>query len=473
MSAFACWLKKEGTAVMRGIQTLNQLSKRCYAATRVAALTEPLVSPKPSSSIGRLAQDVQVSKLPSGLIVASLETYSPVSKIGVFVKAGSRYEPVGNLGVTHLLRLASNLTTKGVSAFKISRGLEALGSTLSVTSTREHMVYSLDFLRDDFESVIEYLINVTTAPEFRPWEVSELTSRVKIDKALAEQCAQTSILEKLHQAAYKNALSNSLYCPDYRVGKITGDHMQEFVASNYKSARMALVGLGVNHSALKQVAEQYLDVHKGVGTPGDKAVYRGGELRVQNGESLTHTLIACEGAASGTAEANAFSLLQQLLGAGPQVKRGSNVTSKLSQGIAKTTTQPFDATAFNVSYSDSGLFGLYTIAQADSTREVIKAAMAQVSAVAGGAISAEDLARAKGQLKTEYLMVLESSDSLVEEIGIQALTSGAYSSSEAVAKDIDSVTPSDVINAAKKFVQSKKTMASRGHLVNTPFLDEL
>ncbi|XP_066498486.1 ubiquinol-cytochrome c reductase core protein 2a [Hoplias malabaricus] len=458
---------------MRGLQTLNQLSKRCYAAPRIAPLTEPLVSPKPPPAATRPAQNVQVSKLPSGLVVASLETYSPVSKIGVFVKAGSRYEPVGNQGVTHLLRLASNLTTKGVSAFRITRGLEALGSSLSVTSTREHMIYSLDFLRDDLDAVIEYLINVTTAPEFRPWEVAELTSRVKIDRALAKQCAQTSVIEKLHQAAYKNALSNSLYCPEYRVGKITGDNMQEFVADNYKSSRMALVGLGVSHSALKQVAEQHLDVHKGAGTPGDKAIYHGGEQRVQNGDSLTHTLIACEGAESGTAEASAFSLLQQLLGAGPQVKRGSNVNSKLSQGIAKATTQPFDATAFNLSYSDSGLFGLYTISQASSTREVIKAAMAQVSTVAGGAISEEELARAKAQLKTEHLMVLENSEGLLEEIGIQTLYSGTYSSPEDVAKGIDSVTSTDVINAAKKFVQSKKTLASRGHLVNTPFVDEL
>lgn len=35
---------------------------------------------------------------------------------------------------------------------------------------------------------MEYLVNVTTAQEFRPWEVTELTSRVKIDKALAQQC---------------------------------------------------------------------------------------------------------------------------------------------------------------------------------------------------------------------------------------------------------------------------------------------
>lgn len=32
----------------------------------------------------------------------------------------------------------------------------------------------------------------------------------------------------------------------------------------------------------------------------------------------------------------------------------------------------FQATAFNASYSDSGLFGVYTIAQADSAAEVTK-----------------------------------------------------------------------------------------------------
>ena len=37
---------------------------------------------------------------------------------------------------------------------------------------------------------MEYLVNVTTAQEFRPWEVSDLTPRVKIDKALAQQSPQ-------------------------------------------------------------------------------------------------------------------------------------------------------------------------------------------------------------------------------------------------------------------------------------------
>ncbi|XP_041726919.2 cytochrome b-c1 complex subunit 2, mitochondrial [Coregonus clupeaformis] len=456
---------------MKGIRTLNHFSRRCYAARRSDALTEPLAGLKTGAPLP--PQSVQVSKLPNGLVIASLENYSPVSSVGVFVKAGSRYETVENQGVSHVLRLAANLTTKGASAFRICRGVEAVGGSLSVTSSRETMVYSVECLRDHLDTVMEFLINVTTTPEFRPWEVDDLTSRVKVDRALAHQCPQIGVIEKLHEAAYKNALSNSLYCPDYMVGKVSGEQLQSFVQNNFTSARMALVGLGVNHSVLRQVGEQFLSVRSGAGVTGAKAVYRGGELRVQNGAGLVHSLIASEGGVTGSAEANAFSVLQRVLGAGPHVKRGSNITSKLSQGIAKATTQPFDATAFNSTYADSGLFGVYSIAQADSAGEVIKAAIGQVTGIAKGGVSEDDVTRAKNQLKAEYLMSMESSEVLLEEMGAQALSSGAYHSPETVTQSIDSVSHADVVNAAKKFVDGKKSMAASGHLANTPFVDEL
>ena len=63
---------------------------------------------------------------------------------------------------------------------------------------------------------------------------------------------------------------------------------------------------------------------------------------MQCSDGLVHALVASEAAATGSAEANAFTVLQRVLGAGPHVKRGANIGSKLSQGIAKATTQPFD-----------------------------------------------------------------------------------------------------------------------------------
>ncbi|XP_056143805.1 cytochrome b-c1 complex subunit 2, mitochondrial [Lampris incognitus] len=459
---------------MRGIQSLHRLSKRCYAAARRSeALTEPYASHKTAPTAPLTAQDVQVSKLPNGLVIASLENYSPLSTVGVFVKAGSRYEPAENQGVSHILRLAANLTTKGASAFKICRGMEAVGGSLSVTSSRETIVYSVDCLRNHLDTVLEFLVNVTTAQEFRPWEVAELTSRVKIDKALAQQCPQIGVIEKLHEAAYKNALSNSLYCPDYMVGHVSPEQLQSFVENNFSSGRMALVGVGVKHSTLRQLGEGQLSVRRGAGTPTAKAVYRGGELRMQNSDSLVHTLVTCEGGMTGTTEANAFSVLQRILGAGPHVKRGSNITSKLSQGIAKATTQPFDAISFNTTYSDSGLFGVYTISQADSAGEVIKAAIAQVTGVAEGNLSEADVSRAKNQIKAEYLMSMESSEGLMEEMGAQALATGTYQAPETFLQSIDTLTHADLVKAAKKFVDGKRSMAASGQLINTPFLDEL
>lgn len=454
---------------MRGIRGISQLSRRLYAAQAArkvdfAAAGEPLKF---------VPQEVQVTKLPSGLVIASLENYSPASRIGVLVRAGSRYETTDNLGVTHLLRLAASLTTKGASAFRICRGVEAVGGSLSVSSSRETMSYTVDCLRDHIDTVMEYLINVTTAPEFRAWEVSDLTGRVNLDKKLAKQTPQIGVIEDLHAAAYKNALSNSLYCPDFKIGQITTEQMHTFVQNNFTSARMALVGLGVDHDMLKQVGEQFLNIRSGAGTVGSKALYRGGEVRHQTGAGLVHALVAIEGASATSAEATAFSVLQHVLGAGPRVKRGSSSTSTLTQAISKVTALPFDASAFNANYTDSGLFGLYTICQANAVNDVIKAAVGQVNAIAQGNLAAADLSKAKNQLTADYLMSIESSEGLMDVIGTHVLSEGTYHSPEAVTQKINAVSSADVVNVAKKFMSGKKTMASSGNLVNTPFVDEI
>lgn len=198
---------------------------------------------------------------------------------------------------------------------------------------------------------------------------------------------------------------------------------------------------------LKQVGEQFLNIRSGSGTTGAKAQYRGGELnwtenlsrwfrttwkfdaaltrscsinkqvchpssspfslssgeiRLAGNSSLVHSAVVAESAAAGSNEALAFSVLQHVLGAGPHVKRGSCATSKLVQGVAKATADPFDVSmqsivlfkvcqikiatrpfktfffsffpeqvsAFNTGYSDSGLFGVYTISQAAAAGDV-------------------------------------------------------------------------------------------------------
>lgn len=67
-----------------------------------------------------------------------------------------------------------------------------------------------------------------------------------------------------------------------------------------------------------------------------------GESRLPSTSSLVHSLVVSQSAAAGSSEALVFSVLQHVLGAGPHVKRGTNASSKLVQGVAKATADPFD-----------------------------------------------------------------------------------------------------------------------------------
>lgn len=62
---------------------------------------------------------------------------------------------------------------------------------LEHSNFRSKIVYIWSYLVPYFsDTVVEYLVNVITSPEFRPWEISDLTPRIKIDKALAKECPQ-------------------------------------------------------------------------------------------------------------------------------------------------------------------------------------------------------------------------------------------------------------------------------------------
>lgn len=59
-------------------------------------------------------------------------------------RAGSRYEPATELGISHVLRSAAGLTTKNANAFIIARKLAQIGASVSASGDREFVYYTLE-----------------------------------------------------------------------------------------------------------------------------------------------------------------------------------------------------------------------------------------------------------------------------------------------------------------------------------------
>lgn len=156
------------------------------------------------------------------------------------------------------------------------------------------------------------------------------------------------------------------------------------------------------------------------------------------------------------------------------MKYSSNTaTSPVNRAATGASSDPVAASCFNVSYSDSGLFGFTVAGFAGGMDKVVKAVAGQLKSAASGGLNDKDFQRAKTQLKANVLMHLENSDSVFEDLTLQAATSGNYSGVDATIKAIDNLTLNDVNGTAKKLLSSKPSMAAIGNLSNTPHVDEL
>lgn len=462
--------------VTRNVSCRTSPVKRLYAYA-ASPLNEPLSDFQTGSadSAGLPSQSVQVSTLQNGLKVVSLETYSPKSRIGLFINAASRHETPSTLGITHMLRNAAFLGNDEHSGFIIARELEHSGASLEATCNREHLIYSSDCLRDNVEFVVTNLASIVNKPAFYPWELDGPMKHLKIDLAMKDTQTQINVVEELHRVAYRKTLGNSLYCLPHRTGTFTPDLLRSHTSQNYVGQRMALVGVGVDHDKLVALAEASLAfLPEGSTAPKEATKYHGGEVMNFRPGPLLHAVLATEGPSLGSKDFLAFSVYQKLLGVTPYIKWGSNIaTNRLLKAAAESTGGACAASAFSASYSDSGLFGCYVVTEAANAPKVMKAVVDQFARASKGDISDKDVERAKNQMKAHLLMNSECQDTLFDDIGSQVLTKGSYTSPAQVAASVDSITKNDILTVAKRVFSGKPTLSAAGDISSMPGLDEL
>merc|ERR1711920_932696 len=144
----------------------------------------------------------------------------------------------------------------------------------------------------------------------------------------------------------------------------------------------------------------------------------------------------------------AATVLQTLLGGGSAVSSspGTGMTSRLSAEVVQQSPYVESCQAFNTSYSDTGLCGVYGVSQPDKAGDMCAAIAKTLTGL--GSVTAEELARAKAVLKGNLLRQLDDDVMLMRDMGTQLLTSGRYSSVSALSEAIDGVTEAAVTSAA-------------------------
>jgi len=161
-------------------------------------------------------------------------------------------------------------------------------------------------------------------------------------------------------------------------------------------------------------------------------------------------------------------LIQTILGSWEKsIHGGVHSSSPLVSGVAQFELA-HSISAFNTQYSDTGLFGIYAVADGTSLNN-LQFAMCRALNMLCYAVDENSLTEAKNQLKMNMLSHLDGSTVIAEDIGRQLLTYGRRMHPVEVMARIDAVDTLAIRNTARRyFLDRDHALAAIGPIWELP-----
>lgn len=403
----------------------------------------------------------------TGAAIVSVDSNEPLSRVGVFLRAGSRYNTVPGLSFVLQHFISGTMSAPQRTGLNMIRTAEQLGAVKNVCVGREVATYAMSSYRDCVDEILSILSTLTSNTNC---SIHEYPTAIEIErlKASLRVLPLEKVLDLSFKAAYRNqSMGNSLYVPDYNVNNIDVYQLNDFIKSTHGSEGMVIVGMGMDHDVLYAGAEGLgVQENGGVAATQSQSKYIGGDIRVETGGNTATVVVMGEGAKYATSDSLALKVAEHVLGTGKSVSFGSGANSVLVRALKGTKAA---VAGHNFSYSDTGLFGFSVQTDANAAPKTVSSL---VSSVKNLSVGEKEVTMAKASVISNLMNSNYGCDEL-SNIGTQVLLTGSYVPVSDAIKAVESVSPAAVNKAIAKAFSGKLTVASVGNVNDVPYADTL
>ena len=429
--------------------------------TPIERSTTPPSAPTPVSPAGR-QHEYYVTTLANalGIVVKPMPQAQSVS-VGVWVKAGGRYETPERAGISHVLEHLLFKGTRRRSCEALKQRIEGVGGSLNGFTAEEFTCYTAKVPQPHGRRAIDVLAEMVRLPRFAPQDLEKEREVILEEIRMYEDAP----------GQYVHDIFSHILWPDHPLGmllsgtietvrRITRDDVLAYWRRRYqpRNVVVAVAGAVEPEGIIRQIQRAFgtmrpLPRRRWVHAPRPR---RGPQMKIVNKRTeQTHLCVGTYAIPRTHPDRFALELLHVLLGA--------NMSSRLFREVREKRGLVYEIGTQIKRFEDTGAFVIYAGCETSKVAATLTTICAELSRMRRGPIARAELRRAKEYYAGQLLMGLEDTMDHMLWMGEQAVSVGRVGKPAALLDHLARVRAADIQRVARHlFVTAKLHVAIVG-----------
>ncbi len=354
--------------------------------------------------------------LPNGVrILAEQVPGVRSAALGVWVGTGSRHEKAAESGSAHFIEHMLFKGTQRRTAAQLAEEMDAIGGQMNAFTTKECTCFYGRVLDTHLPTCADILCDMLFESRFSEEDMANERGVILEEIGMYQDNPEDVCAERLAAAIYKgSALARPILGKAATLEQMTGEGLKAYMGRHY-TAEHIVVALAGSFTArdVDTLQKRFCALPGGGATAVKPAVYLPSFTVKKKPIEQNHLLMAFPGLPLRDERRFTLQLLSSILGGG--------MSSRLWQQVREQRGLCYSIYSYGSSYSDIGLFSIYTALGSETEQEAVRTIVDTVRAFAEDGVTEQELDRAREQSKANVLMGLESTQVRMSSLGRGAL----------------------------------------------------
>jgi len=399
----------------------------------------------------------QKELLKNGIRIVTEEIpYVNSVSIGLWIKAGSRYESIENNGISHFIEHMLFKGTKKRSAKEIANSIDKIGGQLNAFTSKECTCLYAKVLDAHFDIALDVLADMFFNSNFDHEDIEKEKGVVLEEINMYEDSPEDLVHDLFSQTVWSgNSLGMPVLGTESSLGNLKREKILDYFNNNYIPQNIVISVVGnIKHTDAVKNVRDYFEKSK----PGNREAIQtptpNFEPEYMFKNKLTEQVHLCMGFVGVDIKSEAYYpmlILNNIF--------GGAMSSRLFQKIREDRGLAYSVFSYPSSFVDCGLFSIYAGSKPCNLKSVAELIMEEINILKEKGITEEELYDSKEQLKGSYILGLESTSGRMISIGkSELILKRVYTPAEILEKidKVDIESTNKVIN----YIFDKRNMGA-------------